>query len=111
MLRVSPLHLAAGENIPRQGMVEVIGHNLLVAVAKRQNQVRACVFIILQTAAKMLVRFNTPSAPSPCQTGLHVALLQFGFRLDILRVVMAILIHNHPTAPQVKALGRGQLVT
>lgn len=47
---------------------------------------------------------------SPGQAGVHVALLEFGFGLDVLRVIMAVLIHNHPAAAEVKALGRGQLV-
>lgn len=36
--------------IPRQGVVEVIWHNLLVAVTKRQNRLRKLGFRIIQTA-------------------------------------------------------------
>lgn len=47
---------------------------------------------------------------SPGQAGIQVALLEFGFGLDVLRVIMAVLIHNHPAAAEVKALRRRQLV-
>lgn len=50
------------------------------------------------------------SGVSPGQTGLHVALLEFRFRFDVFRVIMAILIHDHTAAPEVKALCRGELV-
>lgn len=50
------------------------------------------------------------SGVSPGQTGLHVALLEFWFRFDVLWVIMAILIHDHTAAPEVKTLCRGELV-
>lgn len=47
---------------------------------------------------------------SPGQAGLHVALLKFGFGLHILRVIVAVMVHHHPVAAEVIALGRGELV-
>lgn len=41
----------------------------------------------------------------PGQAGLHVALLEFGFGLDVLRVIVTVLIHHHPVAAEVIALG------
>lgn len=58
---------------------------------------------------KDLVKFGS-AVLSPGQAGLHVALLKFGFGLDVLRVIVAVLVHHHPIAAEVVALGRGELV-
>ena len=50
------------------------------------------------------------SVCSPGRAGVHVALLEFGLGLDVLGVVVAVLVHHHAVAAQVKALRRGQLV-
>lgn len=55
---VSPFNLAVVEYIPRQRVVEVIWHNVLVAVTKRQNQLRKCAFKIIQTAADRSIKYT-----------------------------------------------------
>lgn len=47
---------------------------------------------------------------SPGRAGLQVTLLESGLGFDVLRVVMAVLVHHHAAGAHVEALGRGQLV-
>lgn len=114
--------------IPRQWVVEVIGHYLLVAITKNWisniwnvihkamtfglNIIHRCHLYsndkeqLLASAFRLHNSFNH----LPGRTRIHVALLQSRFGLDILRVIMAILVHHHTITAQVKALCWSQLI-
>lgn len=82
-------------------MVEVVGHDLLVAVTAERKG-----------GGESGVKECEPEevVGSPSQAGLRAALLQSGFGFDVLRVVLAVLIRHHAAGARVQALGRGQLV-